>query len=80
MKKTSIKNNKFNKFTITYMYKNGVTANQEIVSCCTNATELTEIVGKQLARAKRAKFKVLTGNKLINGWLLNMDIKNFSIE
>ncbi|MDU2196957.1 MAG: hypothetical protein E7E21_00835 [Peptostreptococcaceae bacterium] len=76
-------------YVIRYTFKNGSRGEQKILSKCDNIDKLVSIFKKQLDRAKRAKFKVLINkntscgkqiSKVVDGWLLNMDISNFYIE
>lgn len=78
----------FKIYRIKYIYKNGFRGEQTILSSCDNSEQLTNIVSRQLKGAKKARFKVLTSKKVgkkaqqkvVEGWLLDMDLRSFSIE
>lgn len=80
-----MKNNKEqNIYTINYTYKNGFRGTQKIVSRCKDTIKLENIIIRQLTRVGRAKFRVimkkLGSEKIVNGWLLSIDLRDFSIS
>lgn len=78
--KYNYKNEKYNIFTISYKYKNGFNGTHRILSKCNSKEQLKDIIDKQLNRANRAKFRVIYGKRIINGWLLKMDVVSFKIN
>ncbi|CEP94652.1 Uncharacterised protein [[Clostridium] sordellii] len=78
--KYKYKNEEYNIFTINYKYKNGFKGVHRILSKCNSKEQLKDIIDKQLNRANRAKFRVIYGKRIINGWLLKMDVESFEIE
>ena len=78
--KYKYKTKEYNIFTITYKYKNGFKGVQSILSNCNSKEQLVDIIDKQLNRANRAKFRVIHGKRVVNGWLLRIDMESFEIE
>nr|DAZ67451.1 MAG TPA: hypothetical protein [Caudoviricetes sp.] len=80
MDKIKYKNQEYNIYNISYMFKNKCIGNNKILFKG-ELSQLKRIISSQFNKSNKAKFKVLMDNgKVVHGWLLKIDLISYEIS